>query len=93
MELSDDVLAAQAGDLAAYGRLIAATQAMVFAVVQRVLGERADAADHRVENVHASHPRTAAACAGIARKHVKQLGLPCLPPWCLHYPALDRHGR
>jgi RNA polymerase sigma factor (sigma-70 family) len=45
VDLSDDVRAAQTGDLAAYGRLVAATQSMVFALVQRVLGQRADTDD------------------------------------------------
>lgn len=39
------VSAAQAGDLVAYGRLVRATQAMVYAVARRVLGDRADALD------------------------------------------------
>lgn len=45
MELIDDIVAARAGDLTAYGRVVKATQSMVFAVVQRVLGASAEVAD------------------------------------------------
>lgn len=45
LDLSRLVAAARAGDLGAYERLIAATQDMVYAVVRRVLRERADALD------------------------------------------------
>ncbi|HEX6241842.1 MAG TPA: sigma-70 family RNA polymerase sigma factor [Polyangiales bacterium] len=45
MELIDDIVAAQAGDLPAYGRVVKATEAMVFAVSRRVLGPGAEVAD------------------------------------------------
>jgi RNA polymerase sigma-70 factor (ECF subfamily) len=45
MDLTELTTAARAGDLAAYGRLIVATQAMVYAVTYRVLGNAADARD------------------------------------------------
>jgi RNA polymerase sigma factor (sigma-70 family) len=45
VELVDDIVAARTGDLQAYGRVVKATEGMVFAVVQRVLGARAEVAD------------------------------------------------
>ena len=48
--LVDDIESARAGDLAAYGRVIKATQSMVFAVVQRVLGTRPEVADATQES-------------------------------------------
>lgn len=45
MDLVEDIVAAQSGDLQAYGRIVKATEAMVFAVAQRVLGARPEVAD------------------------------------------------